>query len=154
VIAKEVAAGNLRLLPVLSNAASVWMVNYCRSQHADKQIQHIERELQGSLMSVALEALVPSPALADCCHRNHIRRLSIFGSALLDDFRPDSDIDLLVEFEPGNVPGYIGLGTIELQLSDLFNGHPIDLHTPGSLNAAFREQVLAHAQALFNGPAG
>ena len=101
-------------------------------------------------MSADLTAIVPSQLLADFCHRNHIRRLSLFGSALRNGVRPESDVDLLVEFEPDHVPGFIGLGTVELRLSELLHGRRIDLHTPGSLNAAFRQDVVGEAQVLFD----
>ena len=66
---------------------------------------------------------IPQERLAAFCRRHHIRKLSLFGSVLRDDFGPESDIDVLVEFEPGHVPGY-RLITIQDELSDLFGGHP------------------------------
>jgi predicted nucleotidyltransferase len=78
-----------------------------------------------------------------------VKRLSLFGSVLGPDFRPESDVDVLVEFEPGYVPGLIGLGTMELELSRLFGGRKIDLHTPGSISTEFRQQVLASAEVQF-----
>lgn len=95
-------------------------------------------------------ASLSTPQLASLCRRHHIRRFSMFGSVLRDDFRPDSDLDILVEFEPGHVPGFIGLGTIELELAQLF-GRKIDLHTPGSLNPEFRQKVFAEAEVQFDG---
>jgi len=50
--------------------------------------------------------VVPREAITDFCRRHHIRKLALFGSVLRDDFRPDSDIDVLVEFEPGHIPGF------------------------------------------------
>lgn len=94
------------------------------------------------------------PQLAELCGRHHVRRLSIFGSVLRDDFRPDSDIDVLVEFERDRVPGLIGLGTIELELSRLWGGRKVDLNTPGSLNDRFRQRVLEQAQVLFDSQQG
>ena len=104
-------------------------------------------------MGAGITMTVPFRALADYCRQHHVRRLLLFGSALRDDFRPESDVDLLAEFEPDNVPGLIGLGTIARQLSEIFEGRNIDLHTPGSLNPAFRSRVLREAQVLFDATA-
>ena len=87
---------------------------------------------------------VPQGQLADFCHRNHIRRLSFFGSVLRDDFRPDSDVDVLVEFEPGHTVGLIRLAAMELELSDLL-GRKVDLRTPAELSRYFRQAVLDSA---------
>jgi hypothetical protein len=98
------------------------------------------------VMGLAIE----SSAIADFCGRNHIQRLALFGSILREDFRPDSDVDVLVEFEVGHVPGLIGLGTLEMDLSRLFGGRKIDLHTPASLYPGFRDRVIAEAEPLFD----
>ncbi len=83
-------------------------------------------------------------ALAEVCRRHQIARLSIFGSALRDDFRPDSDVDLLVEFLPDAQVGLIGLARIELELSDVI-GRKVDLRTPRDLSPRFRDEVLRTA---------
>ncbi len=83
-------------------------------------------------------------AVADFCRRHHIRRLALFGSVLRDDFRPDSDVDVLAEFEPGQVPGF-GFVAVEDELSALL-GRKVDLHTPASLSRYFRDRVVAEAQ--------
>lgn len=95
-----------------------------------------------------MKPAIPRERLADFCRRNHIRRLSLFGSVLRDDFRADSDIDVLVEFEPGHVPG---LRFIRLQdeLSGLFDGRPVDLVTPKFLNRRIRDEVLRTAQVQY-----
>jgi uncharacterized protein len=95
-----------------------------------------------------MKPAIPRERLADFCRRNHIRRLSLFGSVLRDDFRADSDIDVLVEFEPGHVPG---LRFIRLQdeLSSLFDGRPVDLVTPKFLNRRIRDEVLRTAQVQY-----
>ncbi len=90
---------------------------------------------------------LPKEKIADFCQRNHIRKLSLFGSVLRGDFRPDSDIDVLVEFEPGHVPGLSFFG-IEAELSQIL-GHKVDLNTPQFLSRYFREQVLAESEALY-----
>jgi uncharacterized protein len=82
--------------------------------------------------------------LADFCRRHYIRRLALFGSVLRDDFGPDSDVDVLVEFEPGYVPGF-ALVNVEDELSALV-GRKVDLHTPGSLSKYFRDRVVREAQ--------
>lgn len=97
---------------------------------------------------------VASSALGEYCRRHHIRRLLLFGSVLRKDFRPDSDVDVLVEFEAGHVPGMIRFGTIELDLSEFFGGRAVDLHTPASLSPDFRDQVLAEAEVQFDVQAG
>ncbi|HXG10716.1 MAG TPA: nucleotidyltransferase family protein [Gemmataceae bacterium] len=85
--------------------------------------------------------------LAHFCRRHHIRRLAFFGSALRDDFRPDSDLDVLVEFEPGHTPG-LTFFDIQAQLSELL-GRKVDLNTPQSLSRYFRDQVLAEAEIAY-----
>ncbi len=87
--------------------------------------------------------------IAEFCRENHIRRLALFGSALREDFGPESDVDVLVEFEPGHVPGLIRLAGLELDLSDIFGGRKVDLRTPEDLSRYFREAVVAEAEALY-----
>jgi predicted nucleotidyltransferase len=86
--------------------------------------------------------------IAQFCQRHHIQRLSVFGSALRDDFGPDSDIDVLVEFEPGHVPGF-ALITVQDELSALFGGRRVDLLTPKSISLRIRRQVLSEAQVQY-----
>ena len=83
-------------------------------------------------------------ALADFCRRHGIRRLAVFGSVLRDDFGPHSDIDVLVEFEPGRTPG-LAFFAMQEDLSRMF-GRTVDLHTPASLSRHFRDEVLTEAQ--------
>jgi predicted nucleotidyltransferase len=87
--------------------------------------------------------------IAEFCKRNHIHKLSLFGSVLRDDFSSDSDIDFLVEFEPGKVPGLIGLSRMERELSEILGGRKVDLRTPQDLSKYFREEVLAHAEVQY-----
>lgn len=86
---------------------------------------------------------VPTPQIAEFCRRHHIKKLALFGSVLRDDFRPNSDIDVLVEFEPGHVPG-LAFFTMQEELSRLL-GRRVDLNTPGFLSRYFRDQVLGQA---------
>jgi predicted nucleotidyltransferase len=83
------------------------------------------------------------------CRRHHIRKLSLFGSALRDNFGPDSDVDILVEFEAGRTPGLIRLAGIELELSELLGGRKADISTPLLLSRYFRDQVLDEAEVIY-----
>jgi uncharacterized protein len=96
---------------------------------------------------MATQLQIPSERIAEFCRRHRVRRLSLFGSALRDDFRPDSDVDVLVEFEPGGAPG-LAFFAMETELSGIF-GRRVDLNTPGFLSPHFRDQVLAEAQPQY-----
>lgn len=87
--------------------------------------------------------------IASFCRSRHIRRLAVFGSALRSDFRPDSDIDLLVEFEPEHIPGLFGLARMERELSAMLGGWKVDLRTPEDLSRYFRRQVLEEAEVQY-----
>lgn len=95
-------------------------------------------------------ALTPDlmDALRQFCERNHVARLALFGSVLRDDFRPDSDIDVLIEFLPNHVPGYIGLAGMQFQLQDIL-GREVDLRTAPEMSRFFRDQVQAEAEVLY-----
>jgi len=95
--------------------------------------------------------MVPGDEITGFCHRNYIHRLYLFGSALRDDFGPDSDVDVLVEFEPGHVPGFFRLFDMEAELSTLFGGRKVDLRTPQDLSRYFRDEVLATAELYYAG---
>ena len=90
---------------------------------------------------------VPRDRIDEFCGRHHIRRLAFFGSVLRDDFTPNSDIDVLVEFEPGKTPGF-AFFSMEEELSGIL-GRRVDLNTPNSLSKYFREEVLAEAEELY-----
>lgn len=85
--------------------------------------------------------------LAAFCAENRIRRLALFGSVLRDDFGPESDVDVLVEFEPGREPG-LGFFSMQEHLSRLL-GRRVDLNTPGFLSPYFRDQVVREAVVLY-----
>jgi len=87
--------------------------------------------------------------LAEFCRRHRIRKLSLFGSVLRSDFRPDSDVDVLVEFEDGASPGLLEFCRIEEELSPLFGGRRLDLVTPKFLNHRIRDRVLAEAEVEY-----
>jgi len=86
---------------------------------------------------------IPQQTIDRFCRQHNVRKLSFFGSILRDDFRPDSDIDVLVEFQPDTRVG-LRLFAMERELSDLL-GRKVDLHTPGFLGKYFRDQVMAEA---------
>jgi predicted nucleotidyltransferase len=94
-----------------------------------------------------MKILVPKEQLAEFCRKNHIRKLALFGSVLREDFRPDSDVDVLVEFEPGHVPGF-GFIRLQEELSELF-GRTVDLVTPKFLNRRIRDEVLRSAEVQY-----
>jgi predicted nucleotidyltransferase len=87
--------------------------------------------------------------IADFCVRHHIRWLAIFGSALRDDFGPESDVDVLVDFLPGQVPGFFGLFEMEEELSGLLAGRKVELRTPEDLSRYFRNRVVANAEVQY-----
>ena len=92
---------------------------------------------------------VPQHRLAKFCRRHQIRTLSLFGSVLREDFRPDSDIDVLVEFEDGHAPGLLGIARMERELSEILGGRRVDLRTPEDLSRYFRQEVLAKAEVQY-----
>jgi len=92
---------------------------------------------------------LPEEKITDFCRRNRISRLSFFGSVLREDFNEDSDIDVLVEFEPAHVPGFIRLAGMEMELSELLGGHKVDMRTPDELSRYFRSEVMASAETQY-----
>jgi len=88
--------------------------------------------------------------LADFCRKHHIRKLAFFGSVLRDDFGPDSDVDVLVEFEPGHTPG-LAFFAMEAELSEIL-GRKVDLNTQNFLSRYFRDQVVAEAEVQYAAP--
>ena len=91
---------------------------------------------------------IPKDEVAAFCKRHRIRKLSLFGSALRDDFRPDSDVDYLVEFKPGHAVGYISLAAMERELSEML-GRKVDLRTAAELSSYFREEVVRSAEVQY-----
>ena len=87
----------------------------------------------------------PKNEIAQFCRKYHIRKLALFGSVLRADFGPDSDIDVLAEFESGHTPGYFRLFDMERELSHMIGGRKVDLRTPKDLSRHFRDRVLATA---------
>jgi len=90
---------------------------------------------------------IPRDRIVEFCRRNHIRRLALFGSVLRDDFTPASDVDVLVEFEPGKTPGF-AFFRMQEELSEII-GRRVDLNTPKELSKYFRDEVLSEAEELY-----
>jgi len=95
----------------------------------------------------AIKIVLPEQKIADFCRRHYIRRLALFGSVLREDFRPDSDVDVLVEFEPGHTPGLAFFG-MEQELAEML-GRKVDLNTQQFLSPYFRDKVLAEAEVHY-----
>jgi len=93
---------------------------------------------------------IPEDEIARFCRRHNIRQLSLFGSVLRDDFRPDCDVDVLVQFEPGKSPGW-NFFTMQDELTEML-GRRVDLNTPGFLSRYFRDRVLADAEVVYERP--
>ena len=100
-------------------------------------------------MSKKKEIQLPRDKIADFCKRNRIRKLSFFGSALKGELRKNSDIDLLVEFQPGEMPSLFDLARMERELSKLLHGRKVDLRTPNELSRYFRDEVLSTASVQY-----
>jgi predicted nucleotidyltransferase len=100
-------------------------------------------------MSEKINMNMPAGEVAEFCKRNGIRKLSSFGSALRDDFRPDSDIDLLVEFRAGAAPSLLDLARMEREISTVLGGRKVDLRAPQELSRYFRDEVLSAASVQY-----
>jgi predicted nucleotidyltransferase len=93
---------------------------------------------------------VPIEGIRSFCRHHHIRRLALFGSVLRDDFLPDSDVDVVVEFESGHVPG-LDFFAMQDELSTIL-GRTVDLNTPGFLSSHFRDRIIADAEVQYVAP--
>ena len=96
----------------------------------------------------ALPITIPKEFLREFCERNHIRKLSLFGSVLTPRFRPESDIDMLVEFDPDHIPGLLTLAGMEIKISERL-GRKVDMRTAEDLSRYFRDEVVASALPQF-----
>jgi hypothetical protein len=92
---------------------------------------------------------IPKENIADFCRKHRIRKLAFFGSVLREDFTPESDVDVLVEFETGAQVGFFELFDMEQELSRLLGGRKVDMNTPNSLSKYFRDEVLREAEVLY-----
>ena len=99
-------------------------------------------------MAYSLEEEMPRGKLAEFCRRNHIRKVSLFGSAVAGQLGPDSDIDLLVEFEEGRTPGLFSIVRMEMELGEAL-GRKVDLRTPEDLSQYFRDEVIRDARLQY-----
>lgn len=100
-------------------------------------------------MPARSKVVIPKDRIAEFCKKNHIRKLSIFGSALRDDFAVESDIDILVEFSPGTRVGLIRFAGLEMELEEIL-GRRVDLNTPGFISRHYRDRVLAEAEVQYD----
>jgi len=91
---------------------------------------------------------LPRAAIAEFCQKHHIRKLSLFGSVLRDDFRPDSDIDVLVEFEPDAKVSLFDMGGMQMDLTDLF-GREVDFLTMGFISPRIRQKILDSSEVIY-----
>jgi predicted nucleotidyltransferase len=99
-----------------------------------------------------IQSLFTDPnALETICRRHYIRRLALFGSQLKGTNRPDSDVDLLVEFEPEAKPSLLTLAQVEIELSPLVGGRKVDLRTAQDLSRYFRDDVVRWAEVQYEG---
>ena len=115
-------------------------IYYCQSRYgliADNEMKSMKSKIE-----------IPESEITAFCQRNHIRKLAFFGSVLRNDFRPDSDVDVLVEFEPGHVPGFIRLARMERELSEIL-GRKADIRTAEELSRYFRAEVIAEAEVQY-----
>ena len=99
-------------------------------------------------MAAKTKIEIPTERVAEFCKKHHIRKLSFFGSVISDDFTQDSDVDVLVEFEQGQVVGLLRIASIEIELSTIL-GRKVDLRTPGDLSRYFRADVLSNAEVQY-----
>ena len=99
-------------------------------------------------MAVHAQVQFDQGQLADVCHRHRVATLSLFGSAVREGFRADSDVDVLVEFEAGTRVSYFTQGDLQQDLSDVFGRH-VDLKTPATLSNSIRERVLGAAESIY-----
>jgi predicted nucleotidyltransferase len=97
---------------------------------------------------MSIRIAVDTATIASFCGKHSIKRLAFFGSVLRDDFRPDSDVDVLVEFEEGREPGLMRLAGMERELSEIL-GRRADMRTPEDLSRYFRDEVVANAETQY-----
>ncbi len=96
-----------------------------------------------------VQVSVDAEGVAGFCRRHHVRRLALFGSVLGESFGPESDVDVLVDFERAHVPGLISLAGLELELSQIMGVRKVDMRTPEDLSPYFRQEVLDQAEVLY-----
>lgn len=99
-------------------------------------------------MQTKISISIPADEIDSFCRKNHIRKLSFFGSVLRDDFKPTSDVDVLVAFKPGQTVGFFRLDEMEMELAGIL-GRKVDLRTPAELSRYFRQDVLNSAEVQY-----
>ena len=99
-------------------------------------------------MTEMMYSKIPKEKIEEFCKKHHIRKLSLFGSVLRDDFTPESDLDILVEFDPAHIPGLIRLAGMEIELTEIL-GRKVDMRTAQDLSRYFREDVLNSAKVQY-----
>jgi predicted nucleotidyltransferase len=99
-------------------------------------------------MAYSLQKKISQVNLIEFCKRNYIRKLAVFGSALRGELHPDSDIDLLVEFEDSHTPGLFSIVRMEMELAEML-GRKVDIRTPEDLSQYFRDEVVRNAQIQY-----
>ncbi len=99
-------------------------------------------------MAGKAKIVIPHDRITEFCKKHHIQKLSLFGSVISENFRQDSDVDVLVEFEPGKVVGLLRLAGMELELSEIL-GRKVDMRTPADLSRYFREEVLSSVEVQY-----
>jgi predicted nucleotidyltransferase len=109
--------------------------NYCGREHWRNNMTHID---------------LPKESITPFCIQHQIKRLALFGSVLRDDFRSDSDIDVIVEFVPGKRVGMLTMSKIERELSQILGGRKVDLRTPAELSRYFRDDVMQKAEVCYD----
>jgi hypothetical protein len=92
---------------------------------------------------------IPLDQIAEFCKKYHVRKMSLFGSVIRDDFRPESDVDVLVEFLPDSKTTLLTLAGMEIELSEMLGGRKVDVNTPDMLSKYFRDEVLSEAETLY-----
>lgn len=98
---------------------------------------------------LSVRIVVPPEQIEAFCRKHHIRKLALFGSVLTDEFKDESDVDVLVEFEDGHTPNFFRFIDMQDELSTLFEGRPIDMVTYKALNRHLRDSVLASSQVQY-----
>ena len=99
-------------------------------------------------MKKGIHIEIPKERIKEFCKNHHIRKLSLFGSALRDDFTPESDLDILVEFDPAHIPGFIRLAGMEIELTEIL-GRKVDMRTAQDLSRYFRDEVLNSSKVQY-----
>jgi len=99
-------------------------------------------------MTKGMHIELPKERIKEFCKRHHIRKLSLFGSALRDDFSPESDLDILEEFDPAHIPGLIRLAGMEIELTEIL-GRKVDIRTAQDLSRYFRDEVLNSSKVQY-----